>query len=243
MIVGSSQIIAEHTKDTTQVWRDCASLRILLQSEMQNAHSSELKSESSTDSLDILEESIIQLLKASAARISSNKIEQSDSWQTINDLNESMMRYCLGQADFWHEKTKLPNRKNLKALDQCISAQMNYVMTDPDQRAVKRCRGLNQEEYDDAPLYAALLKESVQKGASGDAYAAMKMASRFGKKVSIKEVDRRASKGRKIRYSKIEKLVNFASARPVPVSEGEPITDERLIEAFVKSVFQSHNQH
>ena len=115
---------------------------------------------------------------------------------------------------------------------------MEYVMNDPDQRAVKRCRGVTEEEYDDGPLYAALLKESVQRGASGDEYSAMKMASKFGKKQSTKEVDRRASKGRKIRYSKIEKLVNFMAPRPVPLSEGVPITDERLINAFVNSVFQ-----
>ena len=235
-----SQSVADHTKDTTQVWRDCASLRITLQSELQGVHSAEFHSDIPKESLDLLEESIFRLLRASASRIGTQMTSDESSWEHIKTLNDAMMRYSLGQADFWHEKTKLPNRKNLKALDQCISAQMSYVMTDPDQRAVKRCRGLGEDEYDDAPLYAALLKESVQKGSSGDAYAAMKLASKFGKKASSKEVDRRASKGRKIRYSKMEKLVNFTSARPVPVSEGFPITDEQLINAFVKSVFSSH---
>jgi len=115
---------------------------------------------------------------------------------------------------------------------------MEYVMNDPDQRALKRCRGTTVEEYDDAPLYAALLKESVQKGASGDEYTAMKMASKFGKRTQNVQVDRRASKGRKIRYTPIEKLVNFMAPRPVPLSEGVPITDEQLINAFVNSVFQ-----
>jgi len=239
-VLQTNQHIAAHAKDTTQVWRDCAGLRISLQGEMQFVHAQGFEPEAEKATLDVLEDSIFRLLAASASRVSKVQRGNGASWESLNALNDTMMKYCLGEADLWHEKTKAPNRKNLKALDQCISAQMNYVMTDPDQRAVKRCKGLNEDEYDDAPLYAALLKESVQKGASGDAYAAMKMASKFGKKASVKEVDRRASKGRKIRYSKIEKLVNFTSARPVPLSEGIPITDELLISAFVNSVFQKH---
>lgn len=183
-------------------------------------------------------ESICDLLKTCASRICSDSLSTSGStWEQLEGLNRNIMKYCLNVADEWHEKTKTPNRKNLKALDQSISAQMEYVMNDPDARAVKRCRGITEEEYDDAPLYAAILKESVQRGASGDEYTAMKMASKFGKKVTTKEVDRRASKGRKIRYSAIEKLVSFMAPRAVPLAEGTPITDEQLVNAFVNSIF------
>ena len=90
-------------------------------------------------------------------------------------------------------------------------------MADPAQRAVKRCRGLNEDEYDDALHYAALLKESVRKGASDDLYTATKMASKFcSKRKAIKQVDRRASKGRIIRYTVIDKLVDFHGAATCP---------------------------
>ena len=230
---------ALHTKEATQVWRDCASARIALQGALQSIHKFPESPKAVESEVTSLRGAIFELLKSSASRVSKMHGNQSDdpSWEYIDQLNRSMMAYCLSTADFWHESTRAPNRKNFKALDQSISAQMEYVMNDPDGRAVKRCKGASEEEYDDAPLYAALLKESVQKGASGEDYRAMKMASKFGKKPSSKEIDRRASKGRKIRYSAIDKLVNFMAPRPVPVSEGIPITDEVLINAFVNSVF------
>lgn len=230
---------ALHTKEATQVWRDCASARINLQSALQDCHKWTAGPTADGSDITSLRGAIFALLRCNASRVSKETADQGNevSWESIERLNKSIMAFCLSTADYWHESTKAPNRKNFKALDQCISAQMEYVMNDPDQRAVKRCRGASEGEYDDAPLYAALLKESVQKGASGEDYRAMKMASKFGKKATSKEIDRRASKGRKIRYSVMEKLVNFMAPRAVPVSEGVPITDEILMNAFVNSVF------
>jgi hypothetical protein len=235
-----SKTAAHHTKDAVQIWRDCASLRIIIQTALQIAHRTDFSSDPSCGTEAHLISSIGDLLSVSSKRLNSSEASQPAiyDWDNLESLNQSVMSFCLRESDKWHESTKLPNRKNLKALDQSVSAQMEYVMNDPDQRAIKRCRGSSAEEYDDAPLYAALLKESVQKGASGDEYTAMKMASKFGKRTQNAQVDRRASKGRKIRYSQIEKLANFMAPRPVPLSEGIPITDELLINAFVNSVFQ-----
>lgn len=228
----------EHTKGSVQVWRDCASLRIVLQSLLQEVNQSKgIKSES-VPIINQIQESACRLVSQSASRVSKEFTSQECTWEALNQSNTLVMKYCLSEADVWHERTKVPGRKAMKVLDQSISSQMEYVMSDPDQRAVKRCRGVTEEEYDDAPLYAALLKESVQKGASGDEYKAMKTASKFGKRGAAKEVDRRASKGRKIRYTAIDKLTHFMAPRPVPLSEGIPITDEGLIEAFVSSIFQ-----
>ena len=239
MFAKASREVAEHTKETIQVWRDCAAARIVLQGALQGSHNSNITEDPRNSEASRLVESLAGLLGASVFRINSSKqLSDSSSWSDIEKNNMEIMKFCLGIADDWHERTKGPNRKNLKVLDQTISAQMEYVMTDPDNRALKRCRGSTEEEYDDAPLYAALLKESVQKGASGDEYTAMKMASKFGKKTALKEIDRRASKGRKIRYSAIEKLVNFMAPRAVPISEGIPILDQELVNAFVGSVFQ-----
>ena len=244
MLAGQQSSIAQHTKDTVQIWRDCASLRIIIQSALQMVHQPSFESESQSDSSSDYVAVLGSLLQTAANRVESTTHSKTSnaaadaSWEFLEAQNRAVMAYCLAEADKWHESTKLPNRKNLKALDQSISSQMQYVMSDPDERAVKRCRGSNPDEYDDAPLYAALLKESVQKGASGDEYRAMKMASKFGKRPQAVQVDRRASKGRKIRYSSIERLVNFMAPRPVPLSEGIPITDEQLINAYVNSIFQ-----
>lgn len=233
-----TRAVAVHTKEAIQAWRDCATARIALQSALQGCHSQGFDSSRDSSKGDELQLALSQLLMQSSSRVAAHGSASDSSWSSIESLNKQIMSFCLLIADEWHEKTKGPNTKNLKALDQSISAQMDYVMSDPDQRAVKRCRGSSEDEYDDAPLYAALLKESVQRGASGDDYRAMKMASKFGKKVGAKEVDRRASKGRKVRYTAIEKLQNFMAARPVPLSEGIPITNEELVNAFVNSVFQ-----
>lgn len=230
--------ISEHAKAAVQVWRDCASLRIVIQSAFQLLNSGGLMEESVTALADELKFSATTLLSSSAQRAGLSIDTHSDTWEAMARYNKAVMTYCLSEADTYHERTKNPARKGLKLLDQSISSQMEFVMADPDKRAVKRCRGASEEEYDDGPLYAALLKESVQKGASGDEYQAMKLASKFGRKSATKEVDRRASKGRKIRYTAIEKLTNFMAPRPVPLSEGIPVTDETLIAAFVNSVFQ-----
>jgi hypothetical protein len=241
--VQTSSSVSQHTKDVVQVWRDCSSLRILIQSVLQIVHQDAYRAVSDNESASAFLNVIDELLHTSATRVNSIKPKTTQSpgdvsWESLDASNRLVMTYCLAEADKWHDSTKLPNRKQMKALDQSISSQMQYVMSDPDQRAVKRCRGSNTDEYDDAPLYAALLKESVQKGASGDEYRAMKTASKFGKRPQAVQVDRRASKGRKIRYSSIEKLVNFMAPRPVPLSEGIPITDDQLITAYVNSIFQ-----
>lgn len=68
-------------------------------------------------------------------------------------------------------------------------------------------------EFDDSKLYQSQLQEyiklSTEKGPSHAALAAKERLKRASKTVTKKEVDRRASKGRKIRYVVEEKLKNF----------------------------------
>lgn len=69
------------------------------------------------------------------------------------------------------------------------------------------------ETYDDSDFYSHLLKEFLDGSAGGASKAATMTSAKNRKKV-----DRRASKGRKIRYSVQEKLVNFT----VPVQLEPP---------------------
>ncbi|KAK9841761.1 hypothetical protein WJX81_001171 [Elliptochloris bilobata] len=71
------------------------------------------------------------------------------------------------------------------------------------------------ETYDDSEFYQQLLKEFLEGSAA--AGARVQSLSQGGKK-RRKQVDRRASKGRKLRYHVHEKLVNFVAPRP-PAAE------------------------
>jgi len=68
------------------------------------------------------------------------------------------------------------------------------------------------ETFDDAELYGALLREFLDSShVDGATMAALQ--SRTKKR---KQVDRKASKGRKLRYHVHEKLVNFTAPVPLP---------------------------
>ena len=140
----------------------------------------------------------------------------------------------------------------LRALNQSVSAQVAATLRD-DHRARRRCaplastvppplcepaprmpvdssaaRGEEQEEdperdedlYDDADFYAQLLRHLLD-GAGPDAVGA---ATRGGGSKQRKAVDRRSSKGRKLRFAVMDKLVNYM----VPVATSLPPVAEQL---------------
>lgn len=61
------------------------------------------------------------------------------------------------------------------------------------------------ETFDDAEFYQTLLKEFIESGVAGSMGGSAALRTTKRRKI----VDRRASKGRKIRYQVHEKLVNF----------------------------------
>jgi protein AATF/BFR2 len=72
------------------------------------------------------------------------------------------------------------------------------------------------ETFDDGEFYQQLLKELIEAGGASGAAAGGGLAARAPKR--RKAVDRRASKGRKIRYHVVDKLVGFCA----PVEAGLP---------------------
>jgi protein AATF/BFR2 len=75
------------------------------------------------------------------------------------------------------------------------------------------------ETYDDGDFYGQLLREFLESAGTDAAAAAGADALRAGRGAKRrKAVDRRASKGRKLRYTVHEKLVNFM----VPVASDPP---------------------
>lgn len=103
----------------------------------------------------------------------------------------------------------------------------------------------NQEErdiYDDREFYVQLLREVLAGGGqAGDeareAQAELASGRRSGQKKRRADVERRASKGRKIRYVPIERLQNFMAPRPREVSQNGLLGELSMAEALMNSLF------
>ena len=91
-----------------------------------------------------------------------------------------------------------------------------------DAAAAAASAARDEESYDDAEFYAQLLKELLE--ASGPGGAAQPRAPK-----QRKAVDRRASKGRRLRYAVVEKLVNFMAPAPLSLP---PQADQLLRRLF-----------
>lgn len=81
--------------------------------------------------------------------------------------------------------------------------------------------GVMAAHYDDGELYRALLREVIDSGdapGGGLRYAQLARSGRVRKKV-----DRRANKGRKLRYVTYDKLVGFLA--PVPLPDPGPVNE------------------
>merc|ERR1711865_672796 len=99
----------------------------------------------------------------------------------------------------------------------------------------------------DRDFYVQLLREVLQSGnqAGTEESRELKMelqGRRASKKRNRAEVERRASKGRKIRYVPIEKLQNFVASRPRSdrsADDVDPLMGEHAVDALLRSLFSS----
>ncbi|GKT49636.1 protein bfr2 [Colletotrichum spaethianum] len=151
-------------------------------------------------------------------------------WEGIQEAEQRAAKYRKKVLETWSTKTRSANvevkSRNLISTQTSIVASLEDQLLSAD-RLIKRtrtprscapaqvARKVNEdpEIYDDADFYQLLLKELVEQRTSdagnGTAaqptvrWAAMKEAK------TKKHVDRRASKGRKMRFNVHEKLQNF----------------------------------
>jgi len=102
--------------------------------------------------------------------------------------------------------------------------------------------------FDDRDFYVQLLREVLQSGAQGGSEETRELqmelqGRRASKKRNRAEVERRASKGRKIRYVPIEKLQNFCASRPRSNNTTgtilDPLVGENAVDALLRSLFSS----
>ncbi|KAK1974520.1 apoptosis-antagonizing transcription factor [Colletotrichum cereale] len=151
-------------------------------------------------------------------------------WEGIQDAEQRASKYRKKVLETWSAKTRSANvevkSRNLVSTQTSVVASLEDQLLNVD-RLVKRtrtprscapaqvARKVNEdaEVYDDADFYQLLLKELVEQRTSDTGngaaaqptvrWAAMKEAK------TKKHVDRRASKGRKMRFNVHEKLQNF----------------------------------
>jgi len=121
----------------------------------------------------------------------------------------------------------------LQQADEAVVTTQNEGRTNDNERAPPE-----EEIYDDRDFYAQLLREVLAGGSLGSNAdsAAREVQADLGKRSQNKraDVDRRASKGRKIRYVSIEKLQNFMAQRPRSV-DTEVSMDAMLAGLFAKA--------
>jgi protein AATF/BFR2 len=152
-------------------------------------------------------------------------------WKSMQAVEEAAHAHRRKVLDKWSERVKKSNaalstRKLVNAESQTLVSMLDEQLLSSE-RLVKRARTPRScapaqaakkveedpEIYDDADFYQLLLKELVDQrstdtGVPGESVATVRWAALKETKTR-KQVDRRASKGRKLRYTVHEKLQNF----------------------------------
>jgi len=178
----------------------------------------------------------------------SRKRQRDETWETLEKRNEAVFNWSLGIFDEVKERTKLEARKGFKVLDQSFAAQLNTTMRDDEWR--RKCHPsvgstevmggpLASEDapydpliYSDRDFYTMMLKDIVQQHGDASAKEAATLSKRQARKLKERNVERRASKGRKIRYKVHDKLQNFMA--PSRMQRLDPLTTDQ----YMKSLFQ-----
>ncbi|XP_024538306.1 protein bfr2-like [Selaginella moellendorffii] len=155
------------------------------------------------------------------------------AWQRLSNSYSRLIPYRDRTVDRWHRKTQISSgaaasRSKLKAFNQSISQQVAAAMKDTPRFIARMMRSeplktqtdTNDMEaktnetkvFDDSEFYQQLLREFLESsnptGLDHDAVRKLRSKKR-------KNVDRRASKGRKTRYTVHEPLVNFMVPEPM----------------------------
>jgi len=115
---------------------------------------------------------------------------------------------------------------------------------DPEKNKIHDPEDAVRDIFDDRDFYVQLLKEVLSGGAGvlsqqdeEKQLLAEIQGRRASKRKAKEEVERRASKGRKIRFRPIEKLQNFMAGRPKIFLEGEEDLSESACNAMLSSLF------
>ncbi|EXL51069.1 hypothetical protein FOCG_09187 [Fusarium oxysporum f. sp. radicis-lycopersici 26381] len=155
----------------------------------------------------------------------------SEIWEQLQAEEQRSIKSREDRLEKWSRKVQSVNvtaPKGLESRNKTLVNALKEQLIDPDNRLAKRSRvprscapaqaakgaSENSNIYDDADFYQVLLKELVDQrtveGSSGAGAAVPTVVLTAAKDVkSRKNVDRKASKGRKMRFTVHEKLQNF----------------------------------
>mmetsp|Transcript_28012 Transcript_28012/g.46348 ORF Transcript_28012/g.46348 Transcript_28012/m.46348 type:complete len:301 (-) Transcript_28012:51-953(-) len=131
--------------------------------------------------------------------------EHKEQWKEILNQRHKSLRLHSGATA----------KSQFRVMDSSFWEQVEATIEYEEIRAKNDEKNKHGADFDDSKLYQQLLKEFVSNSVhAGTGEAATASAERLRatkqKQNSVKkDVDRRASKGRKIRYKEIPKLVNF----------------------------------
>ncbi|EPZ36632.1 Apoptosis-antagonizing transcription factor domain-containing protein [Rozella allomycis CSF55] len=174
-----------------------------------------------------------------------------DIWQNIQKVDQDFEAFTKESLDKWHSKVQMSSAvpmKKLKNINQPILDQVKHVMTDKE-RLIKRTRLLrsdikifgkemqkndqdhfyDDDIFDDTDFYQQLLREYINNKMVDQTAITMRYQAMKQSKVKKQNVDRKASKGRKIRYEVHPKLQNFMA----PVIDNQKWPDDKISDLFV----------
>ncbi|KAM5346467.1 hypothetical protein ACJ41O_009472 [Fusarium nematophilum] len=152
-------------------------------------------------------------------------------WDQMRAEEQRSVKYRADRLEKWSRKVQSVNvttAGSLGSRSKTLIGALQEQLTNPDNRLAKRSRvprscapaqaakgGAAEDRgiYDDADFYQVLLKElvdqrTVEGGSSGAAVPTVMLTAANDVKTR-KNVDRKASKGRKMRFTVHEKLQNF----------------------------------
>ncbi|GKT98039.1 hypothetical protein FLAG1_00816 [Fusarium langsethiae] len=157
----------------------------------------------------------------------------SEIWEHMRAEEERAIKSREDRLEKWSRKVQSVNvtaPKGLEGRNKTLISALKDQLIDPDNRLAKRSRiprscapaqaakGVSEDSdiYDDADFYQILLKELVDQrtvegssgAGAGDAVPTVVLTAAKDVK-NRKNVDRKASKGRKMRFTVHEKLQNF----------------------------------
>ncbi|KAL5094830.1 rRNA-processing protein bfr2 [Trichoderma cf. simile WF8] len=175
-------------------------------------------------------------------------------WEQIQKDDQRAARYREDRLDKWSRKVQSVNvtapANRLGAKPKTLISALQDQLANPDERLVKRTRvprscapvqaskkiTESEDIYDDADFYQLLLKElvdqrTVESAAEQSSAVASVMLTANKEAKSRKVVDRKASKGRKMRFTVHEKLQNFMA------SEDRRTWEQEAIDRFFGTLF------
>ncbi|CAJ0930483.1 unnamed protein product, partial [Mesorhabditis belari] len=180
--------------------------------------------------------------KANSAAINNKGRSWQAAARTLTKIDNRFNPYRRSTIEKWDERTRLVSsgparQKDFSHMEDTAMGQIEKIMRDKN-RLLRRTR-INRsnlerigktneakedlEFFDDNDFYHVMLKELLDKRTDQtlDSAAMTRQwleLQKYREKRSKKKVDTKASKGRKIRYKAIPKLVNFFPAVPESVT-------------------------